>query len=188
MRPCVPFQGALCVCTLRFPWFHLPLPRLIVVKLRTPCWCPCCRSWFSKKKKDLQSHPSLKPGGVWFYRVFLLYHMDFWEANWQDNHLGVSERMMRHQFKEVFLKSKTCKTVYGNLWSCIIPNIQCVWRLLKPIQPIPVTPNLPSCGQVFLDLAPGKRSLDLSLALSKRLKLNKNCGSDTPLQTYLVSV
>lgn len=142
----------------------------------------------SPKKKDLQSHPSLKPGGVWFYRVFLLYHMDFWEANWQDNHLGVSERMMRHQFKEVFLKSKTCKTVYGNLWSCIIPNIQCVWRLLKPIQPIPVTPNLPSCGQVFLDLAPGKRSLDLSLALSKRLKLNKNCGSDTPLQTYLVSV
>lgn len=51
MRPCVPFQGALCVCTLRFPWFHLPLPRLIVVKLRTPCWCPCCRSWFSKKKR-----------------------------------------------------------------------------------------------------------------------------------------
>ena len=41
--------------------------------------------------------------------------MDFWEANWQDNHLGVSERMMRHQFKEVFLKSKTCKTVYANL-------------------------------------------------------------------------
>ena len=32
--------------------------------------------------------------------------MDFWEANWQDNHLGVSERMMCHQFKEVLLKSK----------------------------------------------------------------------------------